>query len=359
MKAVAVNPCKKTLDLIQVPQPEVSGTSEVKLKILEVGICGTDREICNFEYGTPPEGDDYLILGHESLGEVVEIGSSVKNFKVGDLAVPTVRRECSQNCANCARGESDMCFTGDFKERGIGGLHGFMSEFIVEEERNLVGIPQKLRSCAVMLEPLTITIKALTQIDSIQKRMRWECRKALVFGAGPIGTLAALAFAERGFKTWVYSRIHENGRAKPLLERAGVGIISSFDYNIDEARSKFGEFDVILEATGAAQTTFEMIKLLAINGMFILTGIPGKKQFFNFDGASAMRNMVLKNQLLLGTVNSNRAAFERGVSALSSFEKKFPGVTPEFITKRVAYDDVIPHLLERKKGEIKTILSLL
>ncbi|GMT42836.1 MAG: alcohol dehydrogenase [bacterium] len=356
MKAVAVNPAKKTLDLIDAPPPEIGGKTEVRLKILETGICGTDREICQFDYGTPPDGSDYLILGHESLGEVVETGSAVKGFKVGDLAVPTVRRVCP-GCVSCDNDESDMCFTGNFKERGIGGLHGYMSEMVVEDESNMVNIPHELRPSAVLLEPLSITMKALAQIDSIQRRMQWKGRRALVFGAGPIGTLAALAFVNRGYKTWIYSRIHENGMAKPLMEQVGVGMISSFDYDVDGLLSGFGEFDIILEATGASQTAFEMIKTLALNGIYVFTGIPGKQQLFSFNGTEAMRSIVLKNQILVGTVNSNLSAFEDGKANLLDFENKFPGVTPNLITQRVSYDEVIPHLLERKKGEIKTILS--
>lgn len=368
MKAIAVSPKKKSVDLINVPEPEISGTNKVKLEIIETGICGTDREICRFEYGTPPDGSDYLIIGHETLGRVVEIGSGVKNFRVGDLAVPTVRRGCPQNCVSCANDESDMCFTGDFKERGIKELHGFMSQRIVEEESNLVKMPQELLPFGVLLEPLTITEKALIQLDSIQRRLRWECavmggkthygcRKALVLGAGPVGILSALAFANRGFHTWVYSRIHEGSPVPKILEKAGIKMISSTDYDAKRLVSKMGEFDLILEATGASQMAFEMLETLGTNGIYFLTGVPGRKHPFNFNGAEAMRNLVLKNQVLIGTVNASRKAFENGIVDLMGFEKKFAGVAPSLITNRVTVENVIPFLQERKKGEIKTVLT--
>ncbi len=133
MRAVAVFPDKKQISLVDHPEPSLTSPTEVKLRILDVGICGTDREIAAFEYGFAPAGSDYLVLGHESLGEVVEIGKDVTSVKPGDLAVLSVRRPCPEFCPACAAGRQDFCYTGHFKERGINQLHGYLTSHVVEE----------------------------------------------------------------------------------------------------------------------------------------------------------------------------------------------------------------------------------
>src|SRR5215510_11851722 len=128
MKAIAVNPNRRTVQLIDHEEPRVSSPTQVKLRMLDIGVCGTDREICAFQYGTPPAGSDHLVIGHESLGEVVEAGSAVRRLKHGDLVVPMVRRPCSHaECVACRAGRQDFCYTGDFAERGIKSLPGFMT----------------------------------------------------------------------------------------------------------------------------------------------------------------------------------------------------------------------------------------
>jgi threonine dehydrogenase-like Zn-dependent dehydrogenase len=135
MNAIAVTPCEKKVSIIDQPAPKLAGVGDVKLRMLEVGVCGTDREICTFQYGTPPEGSPHLVIGHESLGEVVEVGAAVSRVKVGDLVVPMVRRPCSvPTCTACRSDRQDFCYTGGFRERGIKGLHGFMTEMIVDDE---------------------------------------------------------------------------------------------------------------------------------------------------------------------------------------------------------------------------------
>lgn len=180
MKAVAVFPRTREARVINHPEPEIESPTHVKIKMLEVGVCGTDREIAAFDYGTPPEGDEYLVIGHESLGEVVEIGSEVSHLKVGDLVVTMVRRPCPhETCVACRAERQDFCFTGDFKERGIKGLHGFMTELVVEEERYLSVVDSDLREVAVLTEPLTIAEKALAQVWEVQQRLPWGCPPAL------------------------------------------------------------------------------------------------------------------------------------------------------------------------------------
>src|SRR5579863_9430541 len=169
MKAIAVFPSRKQVQLIDAPAPVFQGPTEVKLKMLDIGVCGTDKEICSFEYGTPPAGSDYLILGHESLGQVMEVGPDVKSLKAGDLVVTIVRRPCGNpSCIPCRVGRQDFCTTGGFKERGISGLHGFVAETVVDDEKYMNPVTPQLRDIGVLTEPLTIAEKSLFQVWDIQ-----------------------------------------------------------------------------------------------------------------------------------------------------------------------------------------------
>ena len=165
MKAVGVIPNKREVALLQHRMPTISSPTEAKIRTIEVGICGTDREICTFAYGTPPEDNEYLVLGHEALGEIVEVGAGVSRFQPGDLVVPTVRRPCPHDrCPSCRDARQDFCFTGDFTERGIKMVHGYMTEYFVEDEAHLNIVPKELRDVAVLVEPLTVAEKALAQV---------------------------------------------------------------------------------------------------------------------------------------------------------------------------------------------------
>ena len=169
MKAGAVFPGKRRVEVVALDEPKISSPSQIKLRMLEVGVCGTDREICSFDYGTAPEGFEFLVLGHESLGEVVETGPEVSRFRPGDLVVPMVRRPCTHpECVACRAGRQDFCYTGDFRERGIKQLHGFMTSFVVDEERYMNVAPRELRDVAVLVEPLTIAEKALAPLASLR-----------------------------------------------------------------------------------------------------------------------------------------------------------------------------------------------
>src|SRR6185503_4875613 len=172
MRAVGVIPRKREVAMMSHAEPGISSPLDVKIRTIEVGVCGTDREICSFAYGTPPADSDYLVLGHEALGEVVEVGHGISQFKAGDLVVPTVRRPCPHDhCSPCRAERQDFCFTGDFTERGIKMTHGFMTEYFVEEERHLNLVPPELREVAVLVEPLTVAEKALAQVWQVQQRL--------------------------------------------------------------------------------------------------------------------------------------------------------------------------------------------
>jgi len=198
MKALAVFPSSREVRLIEQPEPVIAGPTEVKLRILEAGICGTDREITSFHYGTPPVNSPHLVIGHEALGEVIDVGRGVTGLVPGDLAVLTVRRPCPHDfCGPCRKGRQDFCITGDYTERAS-GAHGYMSELVADDQRYIVKVPKELREVAVLIEPLTVAEKAAEQARVLVQRLPGDLKNdpsqlnAVVLGAGPIGLLGAM-----------------------------------------------------------------------------------------------------------------------------------------------------------------------
>ncbi len=346
MKAVAVFPGSREVCLIDLPEPAIASPTDVKLRILEVGICGTDREISGFHYGTPPEGQDHLIIGHEALGEVVDVGPGVTGFQRGDLAVLTVRRECGEpSCEPCKAGRQDFCSTGAFTERGIKGRHGYMTRFVVDDQRYLLAIPGDLRDVAVLVEPLTIAEKALIGVWQIQQRLPWSCphggkslpgvcHHALILGAGPIGMLGAMAFRAAGFSTFVYSREPEGSDRARLVESFECTYISGATTPIDKLMERIGSIDVVYEATGASAMAFEVLAQCGPNAAFVFSGVPGLKGPVPLNTDLLMRRMVLNNQVLLGTVNAGRDAFEAAIRDLRVFKQRWPRAIGGLFTGR-------------------------
>jgi len=369
MKAVAVNPNRREVGTIDHPSPQITASNEVKFRTIEVGICGTDREICRFDYGAPPTGYEHLVLGHEGLGQVTEVGSDVHSIKPGDFVVPMVRRPCQHaHCVPCRNDRSDFCTTGDFVERGIKAYHGFMTEQVVDQEKYLCVVPPALRDVAVLIEPLTVAEKALIQIWQIQKRLHWECpvvqgagpahcHKAVVLGAGPIGILGAMAFKVAGFDTYVYSRSKAPNPKAEVVQSFGVPYISSLDVPPKELEKMLGKIDVVYEGVGGAKVAFEVLQVLGLNGVFVFTGIPGfPLPHITIDGEFIMRNMVLKNQVLVGTVNAGRDAFENAIHDLGIFMERWPDSVRAIISGRFSLDKAKDLLVGKATG-IKNVLT--
>ncbi len=386
MRAVAVFPESKEVKIIEHEEPRINAPTEVKVRVLEVGVCGTDKEICAFEYGTPPARSPFLVLGHESLSEVVETGEAVSRVKAGDLVVASVRRPCPHaTCVACREGRQDFCFTGDFTERGIKEQHGYMTEFFVDDERYLNVLPAHLRETGVLIEPLTIAEKALTQVWQVQKRLpwwfatrdeqaaaaeeksapppgnagvrEWLYHRALVLGAGPVGLLGAMALAVAGFDTHVYSREGATSEKARLVESFGANYISAETHTVEQLAAKVGGIDLVYEAVGASSLAFEVLKFLDTNGVFVFTGVPGRKAPVTVDTDFLMRNLVLRNQIVFGTVNAGRDAFEAAIRDLEIFNTRWPQVVNSLITSRVPIEQH-RDLLLGKAGGIKNVVKM-
>jgi threonine dehydrogenase-like Zn-dependent dehydrogenase len=369
MKAIAVSPSSRTVSILDVPELSAHlAAEEVRVRILDVGVCGTDREICCFDYGLPPAGSDHLVIGHECLGEVVEIGSGVTRVGVGDLVVPTVRRPCPHDdCTACDSSRQDFCYTGDFVERGIKHAHGFMTEFIVDDEKYMNVVPRGLRDVGVLVEPLTIAEKALEQIWQVQQRLPWacpveagrragNCHRAVVLGAGPVGLLGAMALAAADFDTFVYSREPRGSAKARLVESFGAHYISAADTAVRDLAGVVGNIDVVYEAAGASGIAFDAMGVLGTNGIFVFTGVPGRKGPIPVDTDVLMRNLVLRNQVVFGTVNAGQSCFESAVRDLATFSGRWGDALRSLISSRRPIDDHRELLLGQAQG-IKNVLA--
>jgi len=360
MKAVAVFPNQRRFDVIDHPEPLIESPTQVKLRMLDVGICGTDKEIISFQYGTPPPGSEYLVIGHESLGEVIETGPGVQRFKRGDLAVPTVRRPCADaNCIACRAGRPDFCYSGKFTERGINGRHGFMTEFVVEEERYVNPVPRELRDVAVLAEPLTIAEKAVTQLRQVQQRLPWAGKphRAVVLGGGPVGLLGAMKLVKEGFDTTVYSRSPKASHLADIVTGFGAKFAAAETTTVEQLANEVGNIDVVYEAVGASSLAYEVMPHLGVNGVFIFTGVPGRKGPISVDADTLMRDYVLKNQVILGTVNASVQSFADAIANLAVFSRRWPKPLGAIISRRFSIGEAgVP--LSGKAGGIKNVVAV-
>jgi threonine dehydrogenase-like Zn-dependent dehydrogenase len=316
MRAVTVNYTARRVEEAAVPAPVPGLPGEVLLRVVETGVCGTDRELAAFAFGAPPPGADYLILGHEAVAEVAETGPGLQRFRKGDLVTPTIRRPCAAGCATCRRNRADLCLTLQYRERGITGLHGFFTEFAVEHQDNLVAVPPRLAGAAVLAEPLSVVEKALDRALAVREE---PPRTALVLGAGPVGLLTALACRHRGITPSLHSLEPASHPRARLAERCGARYLERLE----------GVFDLVIEATGSAAAAFAGIGRLGPLGVCVVLG-PGVGT-----GELSFLDFVVSNQSVVGCVNASPASFARAVDDLGRFD---PEVLARMIT-RVPFGD--------------------
>jgi glucose 1-dehydrogenase len=361
MRALVVRPPAPGVELSDVPPPTL-GPGAVRVSVLECGVCGTDHDIVNGRYGKPPEGAPYLILGHENLGEVREAAPGVSGLATGDLVVATVRRGCGRD-RFCRTNRSDFCETGLFTERGIGGAHGYMAEEYVETPEYLVRVPPPLRRVAVLLEPLSVVEKAVFQGQRVLDRKeptpgepKPSSPTALVAGTGAIGMLAAFVLRVRGYEVVAIDRHGEGTPAASLLARAGA---THANVAGGMAALSGRRFDLVVEATGSVALDFSLVDCLGPNGVLVLTGIPDAAEPpAPVAGGALLRDLVLGNQAILGSVNANRTYFESGLRDLTVFEERWPGALGQMISGRLPFDEYRSVLTRRVPGTIKTVLTV-
>ena len=359
MKAIAVIPGKpNSIHLREVPKPRVEEVPDgrgVLVKVLRVGVDGTDKEINAAEYGAAPPGNDYLILGHESFGRVEAVGASVVEFRPGDFVVASVRRPGSSLYDQI--GLQDMTTDVTYFERGINLRHGFLAEYYVDAADFLVKVPEKLKLVGVLLEPTSIVEKAITQAYEIQRRLRvWRPRRAAVLGVGTLGLLAGLALRLRGLQVVGMGLKQPPLLKSQLLEEIDARYISTKDKTLKQASEEFGPFDFILEGTGFSPLVFEAMEVLAKNGVLAMVSITGEDLTAEIPADRINQGFVLGNKVAFGSVNASRQDFENGVQDIAQAELAYPGWLSNLLTHPVKglenYEQLMRTLTEAK-GAIK------
>jgi len=364
MKAIAVIPGKPdTVHLREVPKPHLTSADNgrgVLVKVLRVGVDGTDKEINAAEYGAAPAGDDFLILGHESFGQVEAVGPNVTELKPGDYVVATVRRPGSSIYDQI--GTNDMTTDDIYYERGINLWHGFLAEYYVDDADFIVKVPQGLKNVGVLLEPTTVVEKGIAQAYEIQRRLRvWRPRRAAVMGAGTIGLLATLVLRLRGLEVTNFGLTPKPYLNSDLIEALGARYQSTRELPVLEAAKKYGPFDLIFEATGASSVVFESMQALGKNGVLVLSSVTGGDRKIEVPADMINLQFVLGNKVMVGTVNANREYFEMGVRDMAHAEAEYPGWLKRLLTHPVKGLENHEELLSKlttAKGVIKVFCEV-
>jgi threonine dehydrogenase-like Zn-dependent dehydrogenase len=345
MKAITVEPHKPdTARLEDIPEPDPHGGS-VLVQAIAVGVCGTDVEIVEGKYGWAPPERTRLVLGHESLGRVLDPGAS-GTLEEGDLVVGIVRRPDPVPCPNCAVGEWDMCRNGKYTERGIKQLDGFMSERWRIEPEYAMKIDRSLGFLGVLLEPTTVVTKAWEQVQLVGHRAYWEPRTVLVTGAGPIGLLAALVGAERGLDVHVLDRA-ESGPKPELVRALGA------TYHTGSARGVGFEPDIIVECTGVGQVITDCLEAVSAGGVVCLTGVGSGGGATGFATADIAATMVLQNNVVVGSVNANKRHWYKAGQVLARADR---GWLARLITRREP-PEAFMRALQRQPDDIKVAIE--
>jgi threonine dehydrogenase-like Zn-dependent dehydrogenase len=312
-----------TTRVADVPEPTGEG---VVLRVLEVGVCGTDREISEGAFGAAPAGEGVLVLGHEVLATVERDGHG---FSRGDLVTATVRRSC-RHCIACEEGSPDSCLTGDYSERGITRLDGFARELVIEDPTQVIAVPPALGRLGVLAEPTSVCARALRHTLAIGGREPWQLERALVIGAGAVGMIATLLLRLHGVDVWTASLEPENAFAESL----GAHYLQTDGTNLKE----LGGFDVVIEAAGNAQLMADALGLLRRSGVACLLGIDPREQKVEIDGPTLALDTILQNRVLFGSVNAQRQDWLSGVSALAEARERWPDALQSFVGLRVPVD---------------------
>lgn len=364
MKAIAVFPGKpNSVHLAELSKPSVDDIPDgrgVLVKVLRVGVDGTDKEINAAEYGAAPAGYDFLVIGHESFGQVEQVGPQVTEFQPGDYVVATVRRPGASIYDRI--GTYDMTTDDTYYERGINLRHGYLTEYYVDDPEYIVKIPQGLKDVGVLLEPTTVVEKGIAQAYEIQRRLRvWRPRRAAVMGAGTVGLLATLVLRLRGLEVMTFGLTRKPYLNSDLIEAIGARYESTLDVPLIAEAHQHGPFDLIFEATGYSPVVFESMQALAKNGVLVLSSVTGGDRKVEVPADKINLEFVLGNKVMVGTVNANREYFEMGVRDMAQAEAAYPGWLGRLLTHPVKGLENYAELLDKlttAKGAIKVFCDI-
>jgi len=338
MKAIAVLPGQPgSVHLREIAKPSVGDVPDgrgVLVKVLRVGVDGTDKEIIAAEYGAAPDGSQFLVIGHESLGRVEAVGPNVTELGPGDYVVAMVRRPGFSVYDRI--GLQDMTTDNTYFERGINLRHGFLAEYYADSADYIVKVPPGMRHVGVLLEPFSVVAKGIGQAFEIQRRLKvWQPRRAAVMGAGTIGLLAALSLKLRGLDVTTFAKNPKPNRNADLIEDLGARYVITGEVPVDEGAARFGPFDLMFEATGFSPIVFESMRALGKNGVLVLTSITGGDRRIEVPADRINLDFVLGNKVMVGTVNASRRDFEEGVRDMAQAELQYPGWLSRLLTHPV------------------------
>ena len=357
MLAIGMVRGKSGVHSFEIPKPVIRAPDEVLIRVKEVGVDGTDSNMVKYNLQDISSGRNEIVMGHEMVGLVEMVGKEVKSLAPVDTVVVTVRRGCGI-CPPCLHHQSDMCMTGLYTERGIHKRDGFLTEFVVDREQYVVKVPDDLSGLAVFAEPLSIVEKGIEQIRAIQSRLPWTCehpdhsffsprwggcKTALVVGAGPLGILATALLRLADVYTYVTDIVPEGSPKVHLAKHLGADYIDGRRKTPGEIAefciNHSGNLDIIFEASGAAATAIELINYMSRSSIYIMTGIPREKIDMQVDAAMLVRQIVRYNQVLVGSVNSNRSHFEMALRDIPRINSRFGNILKEMITHRFSLGD--------------------
>jgi threonine dehydrogenase-like Zn-dependent dehydrogenase len=345
MRAITIIPGQANSARIEdVPVP-AAGYGSVLVKALELGICGTDFELVSGDYGWSPPGDNYLILGHESLG-LVEEAPADSALRKGDLVVGIVRRPDPEPCVACAAGEWDMCRNGKYTERGIKERHGFGSEWWRIEPAFAVKLDPSLKPVGILMEPTSVVAKAWDHITRIGERARWAPRTLLVTGAGPIGLLAALIGSQRGLEVHVLDRV-QDGLKPQLVRELGA------QYHTGPINGLSFRPDILIECTGVGSLIVESMSAIASDGILCLIGVSSHDQEERIHMGDLSRSLVLDNSAIFGTVNANLRHYQMAEQVLLSADR-------QWLSRLISRKEPLSNwqsALKRLPGDIKVVID--
>ena len=351
MKAIAVEPGAGEPVVVERPRPEPE-PGEALVRTYRVGVDGTDHEVIAGHHGEPPAGEDRLILGHEAVGIVEDPNGT--ELEAGQYVVPTVRRPPNGTNEYFERGEPDMAPSGEYHERGIVGAHGFMAEYFTSPADYLVAIPEALADLGMLVEPISVSEKAIEHAVASRSAFDWEPESAIVLGNGSLG-LVTLAMFEAVLdidRTYCLGRRDRPDPTLDIIDELGATYVDSRETPVSEIPDVYEGIDLVYEATGYARHTVETVDALAPNGVGVLLGVPEPWEF-EIDGGRLHRELVLHNKALLGTVNSHRGHFESAVDTLSQLPTWF---TDDLVTGVYGLDEY-ERAFESGNNVIKTVIG--
>lgn len=359
----------------EVPEPQLRQPDEVLVRVREVGLDGTDFGMVGHDQKDIAEGRQEIILGHEMLGMVEEMGSEVQSLQKGDMVALTVRRGCGL-CPPCLHNQSDMCLTGLYKERGIHKLDGFLTRYVVDQEQYMVKVPPHMSGYGVLTEALSIAEKAIEQIKIIQARLPWACphpdhafsspswggcKTALVLGAGPLGFLGTCLLRLAGVEVYVAEQAPKESLRVKMIEELGAKYVSTqgkLPQEVIASLKGMEHLDIIFEAAGAAELALNLLPYTSRGCICVMTGIPRGELKTEVDANHILRQIVRYNQVIVGSVNSNRSHFEMALRDMDGINRRFDNILDKVFTHRFRLEEYKEAFSLQDLNRIKIVIEM-